>query len=138
KLKEISIKTAIITDGIPVKQYEKILRLQIDDLIDVVVITDEIGIRKPNPQLFNYFLEKFKVKGHETIYVGDNIIKDIIPAKLNNIHTVYIHRGGKYDIRKTGEKTPENLKPDFEITNLNEIFGIIDELNKRYYLGKAK
>ncbi|GAH80026.1 unnamed protein product, partial [marine sediment metagenome] len=73
KLKENSIKTAIITDGIPIKQYEKILRLDIDDLIDLVVISDEIGIRKPNPKLFSYCLHKFNVKGHETIYVGDNI-----------------------------------------------------------------
>jgi len=67
KLKKSSIKTAIITDGIPIKQYEKILRLGIDDLIDLVVISDEIGIRKPNPELFSYCLKKFKVKGHETI-----------------------------------------------------------------------
>ena len=95
RLRDMSIKTAIITDGIPIKQYEKILRLDVDDLIDLVVITDEIGIRKPNPQLFSYFLQKFKVKGFETIYVGDNVIKDIIPAKQNNIQSVYIHRGGK-------------------------------------------
>ena len=60
KLKENSIKTAIITDGIPIKQYEKILRLGIDDLIDLVVISDEIGIRKPNPKLFSYCLNKLK------------------------------------------------------------------------------
>ena len=138
RLRDMSIKTAIITDGIPVKQYEKILRLDIDDLIDLVVITDEIGIRKPNPQLFSYFLQKFKVKGYETIYVGDNVIKDIIPAKQNNIQSVYIHRGGKYDTSKVGTKVPEDFKPDYEIANLEEIFNIIEELNKKFYLGKSK
>lgn len=138
RLRDMSIKTAIITDGIPIKQYEKILRLDIDDLIDLVVITDEIGIRKPNPQLFSYFLQKFKVKGYETIYVGDNVIKDIIPAKQNNIQSVYIHRGGKYDTQKVGTKIPEDFKPDYEITNLEEIFKIIEELNKKFYLGKSK
>jgi putative hydrolase of the HAD superfamily len=138
KLKDMSIKTAIITDGIPIKQYEKILRLEIDDLIDLVVITDEIGVRKPNPQLFSYFLERFKVKGYETIYVGDNISKDIIPAKLNNIQAVYIHRGGKYDTQKMVENVSENLKPDYEISNLDGLFNIVDELNKKFYLGKIK
>ena len=138
RLRDMSIKTAIITDGIPIKQYEKILRLDVDDLIDLVVITDEIGIRKPNPQLFSYFLQKFKVKGYETIYVGDNVIKDIIPAKQNNIQSVYIHRGGKYDTQKIGTKVPEDFKPDYEITNLEELFNIIEELNKKFYLGKAK
>jgi len=137
KLKESTIKTAIITDGIPIKQYEKILRLGIDDLIDLVVISDEIGVRKPNPKLFSYCLNKFKVKGHETIYIGDNIYKDIIPAKLNGIHSVYIHRGGKYDINITGEDIVKENKPDHEISTLDELFDIIDEINKKFYIGKV-
>ncbi len=136
-LKENSIKTAIITDGIPIKQYEKILRLGIDDLIDLVVISDEIGIRKPNPKLFSYCLNKFKVKGYETIYIGDNIYKDIIPAKQNNIHSVYIHRGGKYDTNITGEEIEDRNKPDYEISKLDEVFEIISELNKKFYIGKV-
>ncbi len=130
KLKEFSIKTAIITDGIPIKQYEKILRLKIDKLIDLVVISDEIGIKKPNPELFNYCLKKFEVKGQETIYVGDRIDKDIIPANLNNIYSVYLHRGGKYDDYKAELEIQENYKPNYEISNLNDIFKIIDEINK--------
>ena len=130
KLNEMSIKTAIITDGLPIKQYEKILRLGIDDLIDLTVISDEIGVRKPNPQLFDHCLKKFGIKGPECIYVGDRIDKDIIPALLNNIHSVYIHRGGKYDSYKTGVKIPHEIKPDYEISDLNELINIIDEINK--------
>jgi len=137
KLKKSSIKTAIITDGIPIKQYEKILRLGIDDLIDLVVISDEIGIRKPNPELFSYCLKKFKVKGHETIYVGDNIYKDIIPANFNKIHSVYIHRGGKYDTNVTGVTISEENKPDHEISGLDELFNIINDINKKFYIGKV-
>jgi len=131
RLKEMSIKTTIITDGLPIKQYEKILRLGIDPLIDLTVISDEIGIRKPNPKLFDHVLKRFNVLGPETIYVGDRIDKDIIPALLNNITSVYIHRGGKYDTYKTGLKIPEGTKPDFEISNLNEIFEIINEINQK-------
>jgi putative hydrolase of the HAD superfamily len=130
RLRDRSIKTAIITDGIPIKQYEKILRLGLEELVDLVVISDEIGIKKPNPKLFDYCLKKFGVKGQETIYIGDRIEKDIIPALLNNIHSVYIHRGGKYDSQKTGMRIPEETKPEFEISDLNEIFDIIDEINK--------
>ncbi|MFX1590820.1 MAG: TIGR02253 family HAD-type hydrolase [Promethearchaeota archaeon] len=130
KLKNLSIKTAIITDGIPIKQYEKILRLNIEDMIDLVVISDEIGIRKPNPKLFSFFLKKFGVNGKETIYIGDNIYKDIVPANLNNIHSIYIHRGGKYDTYNTGQKISVEFKPDYEITNLDQILSIIEEINK--------
>lgn len=131
KLKELSIKTVIITDGIPIKQYEKILRLNIDKLIDLVVISDEIGIKKPNPELFNYCLKKFGVNGRETIYVGDRIDMDIIPANLNDIYSVYVHRGGKYDSYKKNLSIQGDFQPDYEITNLSELFNIIQEINAK-------
>ncbi|MFX1390396.1 MAG: TIGR02253 family HAD-type hydrolase [Promethearchaeota archaeon] len=131
RLKDLAIKTAIITDGIPIKQYEKILRLNIDKLIDLVVISDEIGIKKPNPELFRYCLKKFGVQGQETIYVGDRIDNDIIPANINNIYSVYLHRGGKYDNYEADLKEEGLIKPDFEISNLNDIFDIINEIDNQ-------
>jgi putative hydrolase of the HAD superfamily len=128
RLKELAIKTAIITDGLPIKQYEKILRLKIENLFDLIIISDEIGIKKPNPELFRYWLKKFNVKGEEAIYIGDRIDKDILPANLNNIHSIYLHRGGKYDKYDAGIKIEGNFKPDYEITNLNELFDIIDKI----------
>ena len=129
-LKERGIKTVIISDGIPIKQYEKILRLGIDKFSDYIIISDEIGIRKPNPKLFDYFLNKYNIKPNEMIYVGDNIFKDIKPANINGVLSVYIHRGGKYDIDLSGQQLNSDEKPDFEISNLNELFKILDNLNK--------
>jgi putative hydrolase of the HAD superfamily len=135
RLKNMSIKTSIITDGIPIKQYEKILRLKIDRLIDLIVISDEIGIKKPNPELFLYWLKKFGVRGQDAIYVGDRIDKDIVPANMNNINTVYIHRGGKYDIPRVDLETRRSQKPDYDISNLNELFEIIDDINNKNIKG---
>lgn len=126
RLKGLAIKTAIITDGVPIKQYEKILRLKIENMFDLIIISDEIGIKKPNPELFNYWLKKFGVNGQEVIYIGDRIDKDIVPANLNNIHSVYLHRGGKYDNYNADLKLEGDLKPNYEITNLNELFDIIN------------
>ncbi|MFW9895155.1 MAG: TIGR02253 family HAD-type hydrolase [Candidatus Thorarchaeota archaeon] len=128
KLKKLAIKTTIITDGLPIKQYEKILRLKIEDYFDLIVISDEIGIKKPNPELFKYWLKKFNIPGEETIYIGDRIDKDIVPANLNNIHSVYLHRGGKYDRHDANLKINGNFKPDYEIADLSELFDIIDSI----------
>ena len=128
RLKDLAIKTTIITDGLPIKQYEKILRLEIDLIFDLIIISDEIGIKKPNPELFKYWLKKFNVKGEEALYIGDRLDKDILPSNLNNIHSVYLHRGGKYDKYDANVKIEGNFKPDYEITNLNELFDIIVEI----------
>jgi putative hydrolase of the HAD superfamily len=131
RLRKLSIKTSIITDGIPIKQYEKILRLKIDKIIDLIVISDEIGFKKPNPELFRYWLRKSGIKGDDAVYIGDRIDRDIAPANLNNINTVYIHRGGKYDISPIDFNTNTSLKPNYEISSLYELFNIIDDINNK-------
>ena len=128
-LKDLSVKTAIITDGVPIKQYEKILRLGIDKFFDLIIISDEIGIKKPNPELFKYWLKKFGAKGKEAIYIGDRIDKDIAPANLSNIYSVYLHRGGKYNSLNSTLREKGEFKPNFEILNLNELFEIIKQIN---------
>lgn len=131
RLNDNRIKTAIISDGIPIKQYEKILRLNLDKLIDFIVISDEIGVKKPNPELFKYSLSKFGFKNKEMIYIGDRLDKDILPANLANIYSIYLHRGGKYDSNNVNKKIQKEFKPDFEIFHLDKLFDIIDELNNK-------
>lgn len=129
-LKEKDIKTAIITDGIPIKQWEKILRLDLDPLIGLVIISDQIGVRKPNPWLFEFCLNEVGVKGEEAIYIGDRIERDIVPANKNHIYSVYIHRGGKYDTYTKRDNLRKYETPNFEIESLDELSNIIDTINK--------
>lgn len=121
------VKLAIITDGIPVKQFEKVFRLGLNGFFNEIIISDEIGIRKPNPRLFEYALSKMGVKPESAILVGDRLDNDIIPAKKVNIHTVLIHRKTKYDV--PGRSLATKIYPDFEIGNLIELFPIIETLN---------
>jgi putative hydrolase of the HAD superfamily len=130
KLKELGFKLSIISDGIAVKQYEKLLRLNITDYFDWVFITDEVGIKKPNPELFKYCIEKMNVSPSDTIYVGDNLDKDIEPCNAIGMHTVLIHRGGKYDPNFPKNKIQSTVKPEFEIHSLSEIFKIIEVIQK--------
>ncbi|MFW9823143.1 MAG: HAD family hydrolase, partial [Candidatus Thorarchaeota archaeon] len=103
-------------------------RLKIDEYFDLIIISDEIGIKKPNPELFEYWLKKFNVFGEETIYIGDRIDKDIFPANINNIHSIYLHRGGKYDRNDANIKNKGSFKPDYEIADLSELFDIINSI----------
>ncbi len=119
------LKLGIITDGIPVKQFEKILRLRIERYFDEIIISDDIGIRKPNPKLFSYALDKVKVKPSETLMVGDRLDNDIEPANAVKIHTALIHRKTKYDV--DSEKISK-IKPEFEIQSLSELSLILEKL----------
>lgn len=130
QINQMNLKMAIITDGRIIKQYEKVLRLGIDDLIDYIIVSDEIGIKKPNKKLFEYCLGKARVKSKETIYIGDRLDKDIKPARELGIYSVYIHRGGKHDFKHPDVERSEEIIPDFEINDMRDLIKIIEKLNK--------
>ena len=129
KLRNNGIKSAIITDGFPKKQYEKILRMKIEDLLDEIIISDEVAARKPNPFLFELFLEKHNCKPEEVIYIGDRVDKDITPAKKVGMITILIHRGTKYDPNITKQKF--KVKPDYHVNNLYDLSTVIKTENKK-------
>jgi putative hydrolase of the HAD superfamily len=127
KLRNKGIKTAIVTDGTPKKQYEKILRLKVENLFDDIIISDEVAIRKPNILLFELFCAKFNCSSSEAIYVGDRLDKDIEPAIQAGLHSVLIHRGTKHDPNINKIKSP--IKPHFHINSLHELIAIIEKIN---------
>lgn len=129
KLREKNIKSAIITDGSPKKQYEKILRLKLENVVDEIIISDEVAARKPNPFLFQFFLENHKCKPNEVIYIGDRVDKDIAPAQAAGMIGVLIHRGTKYDPNISKKKFSVN--PDYHINNLYDLFNIITSENEK-------
>ncbi len=76
----------IITDGRPEGQSAKIKALGLENYIDHIIITDELGgieYRKPNEKAFVLMKERFGVEYAEICYVGDNTKKDFVaPEKL--------------------------------------------------------
>ncbi|HID47173.1 MAG TPA: TIGR02253 family HAD-type hydrolase [Methanothermococcus okinawensis] len=119
ELKKIGLKLGVITDGITIKQWEKLIRLGIADFFDDVVTSEEYGLGKPNIEFYRYALKKMNLKGEEVVYVGDRIDKDIIPASKVGMHTIRILRG-KYSYME-GEC-------EYEVKCLREVVDIVKRL----------
>jgi putative hydrolase of the HAD superfamily len=122
-----SCSLGIITDGLAVKQYEKILRLGIDPFFPAVFISDEIGIRKPNPKMFTWALEKTKARPERSLYVGDRFDYDVVPAKKVGMKTCFIHRNGKHD--KPLDDTSRKFV-DFEVKDMGELWSKLQGIVK--------
>ena len=78
------LKIGIITDGRPEGQRQKIKALHLEDLVDDIIITDELGgeqFRKPCDIAFRILLTKWRIQASETLYIGDNMAKDFQACK---------------------------------------------------------
>jgi putative hydrolase of the HAD superfamily len=99
QLKREGYYLGIITDGDPIKQWEKILRLELDEYFDDVFVSDELGVKKPHPKIFQKALRRAGVKPEEALMVGDRLYSDIYGAKRVGMRTVWF-RYGKYANRE--------------------------------------
>lgn len=100
QLRADGYKLGIITDGRPEGQRAKITALGLDELVDHIIVTDELGgveYRKPNKVAFEIMREIFDVKFSEMCYVGDNSKKDFIaPNMLGMRSSWFRNKDGLY------------------------------------------
>lgn len=96
------------------KEYE------ILQYFDILTYSDEVGVYKPHPKIFEVALKGLKTKPEETIHVGDIIETDIKGAKAFGMKAVWIG-----DLRN---KKSETISPDFTIKDLYEIVDILQGL----------
>jgi len=77
KLKEHGIKIALCTDMTAQIQYRKINQLGLRDYIDFMVSSEETGLEKPAPIMFELALKKLNVDAKDAAYFGDTLDRDI-------------------------------------------------------------
>lgn len=88
-------KLAIVTNGDYTSQKRKLDNINLYELLDYCLISDEIGIRKPDPRIFKYACKKLKLKESECLYVGDSYSRDIVGALNAGLSAIYVSRNNQ-------------------------------------------
>ena len=73
--------------------------LGLTDLFNGIILSSEVGVKKPYEQVFKLAFEKFGITPDESIYVGNDMRDDVLGASTAGMKTVYIHteQSGRYD-----------------------------------------
>lgn len=111
-------KTALITNGQTRIQYGKMDQLGIREDFDVILVSEEAGVKKPNPRIFEMALEQLQLKPEECIYIGDHPINDIEGAANIGMGTIWIKVNQPW-------KNEIMARPLHSITQLGELFDIL-------------
>ncbi|MGH7864014.1 MAG: HAD family hydrolase [Candidatus Binataceae bacterium] len=62
------------------------------DLFELIVISAEHGLRKPNSKIFHDVISNLKLKPDEILFVGDTARDDVLGAKRVGMHAAWINR----------------------------------------------
>lgn len=71
---------AIVTNGIARVQRARFARVPFMQHICHVVISEEAGVAKPDPRIFDGVLAALGVEAHETLFIGDSTTSDMPAA----------------------------------------------------------
>jgi putative hydrolase of the HAD superfamily len=93
-LRTRNVKTAIITNNASLEQREKLEFCKLTPLIDVVVISEEVGVIKPDPAIFAIALKQLECNASQAIMVGDAWNTDILGAHRAGIKSIWLNRFG--------------------------------------------
>lgn len=84
-------KVGLISNFTHAPVIHKSLRiLGINSFFDAIVISDEVGWRKPSAKIFQDALYKLGVEAKNAVYIGDSPIEDIKGAKQVGLKTIFI------------------------------------------------
>ncbi|MCX7623488.1 MAG: HAD family hydrolase [Thermomicrobium sp.] len=87
--------TGIVTNGPSGIQRAKLERLGIAGLFPIVVVSEEVGVAKPDPAIFHHALACAGVPPHEALFVGDNPVNDVAGACRAGLIGVWCNRDGR-------------------------------------------
>ena len=104
-------------------QLSKVRHLGLSDRIQSLTISGEIGVRKPNLEIFKVACERASVLPEETMFIGDSVQNDIVGANRAGMTSVHINRTSDELIPKMADE-----RPDYSIPNL---YGVLSCLNNR-------
>src|SRR5258706_2013864 len=88
------VKIGIVTNNILVEQQEKLRYLGLEAHIDALVVSEEVGIVKPEAGIFRVALERLQCSAEETVMIGDAWQNDIIGARAAGIRAIWLNRYG--------------------------------------------
>lgn len=93
KLKNMGYLTGVITNGPSVLQNHKMDKSGLRPYCDIVVVSGDIGVHKPDPGIFLYTAEKLGLKPQECVYVGDHPVNDIQGALSAGMKAIRMNYG---------------------------------------------
>ena len=111
-------KVGIVTNGIKEVQHSRIENSAIAKYIDKIIISDEVGVNKPDKRIFEYAMNYFEIMDKsEVIMIGDSLGADIKGGQNAGIDTCWVNL--RNNVNDTG------IVPKYEVRKLEELFEIL-------------
>ena len=118
-LRARGIKIGVLTNGPSELQRRKLRRLGLEDELDAVAISEEIGAAKPAAAAFHRAVALLGLEPREVAMVGDHRAWDIAGALAAGL-------GAAVWVDRFGEEQPEGAHLALAIADVPRLLGLVD------------
>jgi len=130
-LKDRGIPLALVADGMAVSFKNILTGHGLWDLFDAHVISEEVGVMKPEAAMFTTAAEALKIPEEEyslVLMVGNNLSRDIKGANRMGMKSVFLDWSPRYP----SEPADAEETPDFTIRTPLELLEVIEKIEQEY------
>ncbi|RGN34555.1 YjjG family noncanonical pyrimidine nucleotidase [Bacteroides oleiciplenus] len=106
----------ILSNGFQELQCHKMRSAGIDRYFKKIVLSDDIGVLKPWPEIFHFAMSATQSELRESLMIGDSWDNDIAGARGVGMHQVYYNVTGRSEFP---------FKPTYQITDLKELLQLL-------------
>lgn len=107
-------KMGIITNGFTALQQIRLERTGLRDHFDLIVISEQVGVAKPHPRIFDYALEQAgNPDRSRVLMVGDTAESDILGGMNAGLTTCWLNAHHR--------PQPEGITPTWTVASLSEL-----------------
>lgn len=85
------VRIAIVSNNLLDEQTDKLAFCGLDPFVDALVVSEEVGIMKPDPAIFRYALDRLEIAPDEAVMVGDSWAADILGAHRAGVRAVWFN-----------------------------------------------
>jgi len=111
-------RMVLLTNGLTSVQERRLGTSPIRPYFEELVISESVGVSKPDPGIFEHTFEKIGCADKEkTLMIGDSLTSDILGGLNYGLDTCWYNAG-----KKTNEK---NIFPKYEVHDYGQLLGIL-------------
>jgi putative hydrolase of the HAD superfamily len=112
-------RLALVTNGAPDVQREKLGRAALGHYFAAIVISAELDVGKPDPRIFRAVLDAIGATADAAVMIGDSLPRDIRGAHNAGLRSIWVDRGDVVP-------KPDDPMPDARVAALSQIRSCLD------------
>ena len=85
------VKIGLVTNNVVSEQERKVEALGLVPFTDALVISEAVGVNKPDPRIFQIALERLSARADGCVMVGDSWASDVVGATAAGIRAVWFN-----------------------------------------------